>query len=167
MKLIPNLWERNQRTSINIESENKNRQQNNDNLIVANKISPFGKIYQTFTTNFEVLNVLIINNNEQYFYREWQIQIYEGQLLAEVVRMADFMAANLTYNIVYDGAIYNALDYYNLGSELHQMSFYTIEGLILFFNASVYISKSFGGVEITNPSVKLDIKIKPFLTINQ
>lgn len=169
MSKLNNLWERNNKTTIDIDNQLTVRS-NNDSLIKqANQISNFSKLFQGLGTEFSLLSSLIIDDAEQYYYKKWQIQILEltdNELLSiESNIILDLIGANLNYNIIYNESTENQLEFYNLGSELKEVSFFTIEGNILFFNVSLFIKKVFDGAEIINPQAKIDIKIKPFYTI--
>jgi hypothetical protein len=166
MSVLRDLWDRNNKTSQDLEIENLNRKKNDTVLDTANKISTFIKRFQNFTTEFENLDELIIDDNYQYYFKQWQIQVFEADDV-ELNYMLDSIAANIFYTVIYDETTENNLGYYNLGNELRQIDFFSIEGNILYFNVAVYISKAFGGEEITNPQAKLEIIIKPFLTVNQ
>jgi len=162
--LIRNIWDRNKITENNLSNEEQKTNLNISKLNQANKIVSSLRQNQIFTVDFAILDELLIGNN-QYYYKQWKIKVFTSDTLAETLYMLNLIGPNLVYNISYSEAVNNVLAYYNIGNELKQISFFTIEGNDIYFNAAVYISKTFDGAVITNPLVKLEVVISPFLTI--
>lgn len=165
MSILRDLIEQDKKTSIDLEKNNEIIIKNDTDINEVNKTSTFCKQFENFTSNFEALDSLIVDDNVQYYYKQWHIQVFEAENDAEMNRMIDLIGANLSYNIIYNESVENALDYYNLGSELQETSYFTIEDKILFFNVSLYIEKVWDGADITNPQVKLDITLTPFFYV--
>jgi hypothetical protein len=162
---IRNLWDRNNKTSIQVDKESLNRTQNDDTRLSVNKISPFLKQVQTISTEFALLTEYIVNDNEQYYFMSWQIPVFEGEE-ADIDRVLELYASSINYDIIYSDAGGDFLDFYNTGKELQEMSFFSVEGTILYYNVSIVIGKAFHGVPIVNPQVKLEVNIKPFITVS-
>jgi hypothetical protein len=162
---IRKLWDRNNQTSIQLDKETLNRTQNDDTRLSANKISPFFKKVQTFSTEFATLNEFVVNDNEAYYYNFWQIQIFEGEE-TDMDRMLDLYASSINYDIIYQEAGGDFLDFYNTGKDLQEMSFFSVEGNVLFYNVSLVIGQTYKGVPVVNPQVKLEVNVKPFFTVS-
>jgi hypothetical protein len=163
--LLRTLWIRNNITTLTLDNENTNRQSNDENIHTANKIVTCIKQVQEFTSAFELLNELTVDGEVVSYFKQWQVLVYESDNPTEFNYMINLITSSLSYNIIYDESVENVLDFYNLGNELRSNGFFSVEGNILFFYVSVYIAKTFDGAEITNPQVKLQITIKPFLTV--
>lgn len=159
------LWTRNNVTTLTLDNENTNRQSNDTSVKTSNKIIPFIKQVQEFTSAFELLNELIVDGEVVSYFKQWQVIVYESDNPTELEYMTNLVSSSLSYNIIYSESVENVLDYYNMGNELRSNGFFSVEGNILFFYVSVYIAKTFSGAVITNPLVKLQINIKPFLTV--
>lgn len=159
------LWTRNNITSLKLEDETLHRQNTNINVKSGNKIQPFIKQISAITSEFELLNILTIDGDVVDYYKQWQIQIYESTIPTELEYMLEMISANLAYSVIYNESVENILDYYNTGNEMRKNGYFSLEGNIIFFNVSVFISQTFGATVITNPEVKLEINIKPFLTV--
>lgn len=168
------LWDKSIENLAKIEVEIKNRKNNEDVIKKANQILPFIKEGKEFISEFTPLDVLVINDIPTTFYKQWQIQIFESTDPIELNYIFNLIAANLSYNLIYNEEVENVLDYYNLGNEMRQMGFFSLEGNIIFFNVSIFIQQVFyTGANphiyspITNPQVKLQINIRPFLSIKR
>ena len=159
------LWTRNNITSLALGNENTNRQSNDENISTSNKIVTCIKQVQEFISEFELLNELTVDGEVMSYFKQWQVIVYESDNPTEFNYMINLITSSLSYNIVYSESVENVLDFYNLGNELRSNGFFSVEGNILFFYVSVYIAKTFDGAEITNPQAKLQIIIKPFLTV--
>jgi hypothetical protein len=159
------LWTRNNITTLALGAENTNRQSNDENIHIANKIVTCIKQVQEFNSAFELLNELTVDGEVVSYYKQWQVIVYESDNPTEFNYMINLITSSLSYNVIYSESVENVLDYYNLGNELRSNGFFSVEGNVLFFYVSVYIAKTFSGAEITNPQAKLQIVIKPFLTV--
>jgi hypothetical protein len=159
------LWTRNNITALALDAENTNRQSNDVSVKTSNQIIPFIKKVQEFTSAFELLNELTVDGEVVSYFKQWQVIVYESDNPTEFNYMINLITSSLSYNIIYDESVENVLDFYNLGNELRSNGFFSVEGNILFFCVSVYIAKTFPGAEITNPQAKIQIVIKPFLTV--
>jgi hypothetical protein len=159
------LWTRNNVTTLTLDNENTNRQSNDTSVKTSNKIIPFIKQVQEFTSAFELLNELIVDGEVVSYFKQWQVIVYESDNPTELEYMTNLVSSSLSYNIIYSESVENVLDYYNMGNELRSNGFFSVEGNILFFYVSVYIAKTFSGAEITNPTIQLQVIIKPFLTV--
>jgi hypothetical protein len=164
---LKTLWTKNNVTTLKLELELDNRDSNDKSIKVANKIYPYLKQVREYTDEFKILDVLTVDNEDKCYYKQWQVQVYESAFPNELEYMLSLLTPNLSYNIIYNEEVENILDYYNLGNELRQMGFFSIEGNILYFNASVYIVKSYGETVITNPQAKLQIIINPFYDVKR
>ena len=159
------LWTRNNITTLALGAENTNRQSNDVSVKTSNQIIPFIKKVQEFTSEFELLNELTVDGEVVSYFKQWQVIVYESDNPTEFNYMINLITSSLSYNVIYSESVENVLDYYNLGNELRSNGFFSAEGNVLFFYVSVYIAKTLSGAEITNPQAKLQITIKPFLTV--
>ena len=159
------LWTRNNVTTLKLDLENNNREENDTSVKTSNQICPFIKTVKEITSNFELLNELEVEGEVLYYYKQWQVNVFESISPTELEYMLNMISSSLTYNVIYSESVENILNYYNIGNELRSNGFFSVEGNILFLYVSVYIAKTFDGAVITNPQVKLQINIKPFLTV--
>jgi len=166
-KTLKKLWDQNDGNLTKIDKELSKLRSNEETLKKTNEISTFLKQGKILTNEFEPLDVLIVNEIPKFYYKQWQIQIYEDVNLTQLNYVFNLISANLSYNLIWSESVENVLDYYNLGNELRQMGFFSLEGNIIFFNVSVYISNPYNELVITNPEVKLQINISPFLNIKR
>jgi hypothetical protein len=159
------LWTRNNVTTLKLDLENNNREENDTSVKTSNQIIPFIKTVKEIISNFELLNELEVEGEVLYYYKQWQVNVFESTSPTELEYMLNMISSSLTYNVIYSESVENILNYYNIGNELRSNGFFSVEGNILFLYVSVYIAKTFDGAVITNPQVKLQINIKPFLTV--
>jgi hypothetical protein len=168
------VFNKNDELSLKIDNEVYNRNKNDETIKTANKIYLFLKQGKEFIYDFAPLDILTVNGVNLAFYKQWQVQIYENTNPTELNYMFNLISTNLSYNIIYNEEVENILDYYNLGNELRQMGFFSLEGNVIFFNVSVYIKQIFNTgsnphdyTPIINPQVKLQINIRPFLSVKR
>ena len=159
------LWTRNNVTTLKLDLENNNREENDTSVKTSNQICPFIKTVKEITSDFELLNELNVEGEVVSYFKQWQVIVYESANPTEFNYMINLITSSLSYNVIYNESIENVLDFYNMGNELRSNGFFSVERSILFFYVSVYIAKTFDGAVITNPQVKLQINIKPFLTV--
>jgi DNA polymerase III delta subunit len=164
-KKFEELWKKYDGNILKIEQEISKIRNNATSVKTANTL--LTSFYQTkeFVNDFSLMDVLQVDDVDKYFYKQWQVQVFENSDPILLDYMTKVISANLSYTIVYNESVENTLDYYNLGNELRQMGFFSVEGNTLFFNVSLFIAVTYDGDPITNPEVKLQITIRPFLNV--
>jgi hypothetical protein len=167
MSLFRDLWEQNSETSKAIQVEQDNVLKNADVVKAVSKIDTTIISWKVFTTEFGLMDSLIIDDNHEYYFKEWKIKLFEGTL-SEVNNLIDNIMANTSFEVIYNDSIQNFLDFYNMGNELRQVDFFTIEAdNSIWITIAVSIIKPFQGHAIINPQVKLDIALKPFTSTRE
>lgn len=154
----------NEKTLKNINLEQVNQDNNSIIVLDGNKISTSFKKPKTFIESYDYLDELIVDDNEKYYYKQWEVKLFEGST-SDINYIINLFGANLSYNIFYRMSNTNILDFYNTGMELREVSFLTVYNTSIYLYVSVFISKVFGGEEIVNPEAQLEITIKPFLHV--
>lgn len=116
------------------------------------------------STEFENMEILNINEDAIYLYKEWEIFItdlfaMDGEVLSE------FILPYINYNIIYQEAQENNIDYYNDDLDLQSTAFYEIQNEALILHISTYIEKYFGSGDLYPPQVKVILNFKNPLTV--
>jgi len=168
MNQIKDLWNRSEKTKQELYIAQEQEKKYLEAFNRANNLLFVGLKKNEFSTDFEHLNEYIVSDNEQYYYKQWRIELIDS--FPANVNIETFLGLYLpsvTFFLIYSEPTENVLSYYATGQEMKEMSVYEINYGKLYLNLSIYIQKPFGGAEIINPQVRVDIVYKPFFNVKQ
>ena len=161
-RILETLFEQEKVTKNNILSENDKNVRNvylRKQAILLSQILP--KISNQ-TTEFENINVLEIDGEIKYIYKEWEIYLTDS-FAVEAEILSTFILPYITYNIIYEEAEDNDLDFYNTELDLQQTSFYELQNEVLILHISAYMTQYTGGTPLIVPRAKVIVNFQnPF-----
>lgn len=160
------IWERSKETEIKITTERERREQNQRDLIELNYLLTTNKKVSKFTTDLEHLNELVISDDEQYFYKQFEVIVFQGSE-ENVTQYSDLIISKTQWKIIYSEPVENPFGYYNTGKELQETGFWQITPTQVILKVSTYISKIFDSEDLINPQAQLEIILNPLVSIKQ
>jgi len=165
-KTLQHLWEAAKVTRTNFDQQFARLEKSIGNVKIGNLSTvTFSKAVTTMT-DFAHMDELIVSDTEQYFYKQWDITVYQGEASA-IDDMAALIAPNLTYNILFQEPETNPFAFYTSGQEMKNIAFYEIKDTDLILHVSLFLSKPFDAGEIINPQVSLEVAIRPLYKVIQ
>lgn len=168
MSQIRKLWNNNEIVSPKIEKVQVQESKYNKDITLANNLLLLGKKLNEFTVDPTHLDEYIVSDNEQYYYKQWKIELVDN-LPTDIDNetFIDLFLPSVTFFVIYTEPTSNELSYYNTGREMQEVSCWEINSNKLFLNLSVFIQKPFGGAAIINPQASIYFAYKPFFEVKQ
>lgn len=163
-RTLKDIWEKDKLTTTNIRLEQQRLVRNIENMSTANRSVPVTNKFSSYATDYAHMDELIVSETEQYFYKQFSILLFQGTP-DDVEVIAKMLSPNLSSQVIFDETIENPLGFYNTGNEMKVIKFYELKDTDLTYNVAVYLSKPFGGAELVNPQIKLDITVKNYVQV--
>jgi len=161
-RILETLFEQEKVTKNNILSENDKKVRNvhlRKQAMLLSQVLPRIPIQ---TTEFENMGALEIDGVIRYIYKEWELHITDisavsGEILSSII------LPYITYNIIYEEAEDNDLDFYNTELDLQQTSFYEVQNGALILHISAYMTQYTGGKPLIVPRARVILNFQnPF-----
>lgn len=168
MSEIRDLWNNNEKIERDLPNVEAQEAKYIDSFNKVNNLLLIGLKKNEYATDFEHLDEYIVSDNEQYYYKQWRLELVDAFPTGiDIDTFLDLYMPSVTYYLIYSEPTENTFSYYATGQEMQEVSCYEIHAGKLYLNLSVYIKKPFGGADIINPQVRVDIVYKPFFDVKQ